>query len=92
MHWLLLTISLPNKNIRPHLEEIRRSLRSQWCGAGEQSLHGAQIVLGAFLLGAQHVDNNWGNLGCGQRMIHKSALGKGNPYQEERRDFEMRNS
>lgn len=68
------TVSLPDQNIRIDLQKIGGCLHAQRSSSCEQAPHGAEIILGAYFLAAQHVDDDWGNLE--QSVFVSSQYGK----------------
>lgn len=78
---------MADQNVRVEFEEIGCCFHAQGCRSGEQKSHGAQVVLGAYVLSAQHVNNDWRHLsGCGQHLTGSSHQ-QIYAYQEESGDL-----
>lgn len=61
------TVTLPDLPIGVLLLQIVGCLSAEWCCAGEDLCHAAEIVLVANLLVLRHGDNDWWDLYAGTR-------------------------
>jgi hypothetical protein len=61
----LLTEALTDVPLGIQTEKLFDSLLAGWCGTGKEEPDAAQIILAAFLLAAQHPNQDRGNLNPG---------------------------
>lgn len=80
------TVSLADQNVWVEFGEIGGCLHAQGCCSCEQKPHGAQVILGAHVLSAQHVNDDRRYLSdCGQHST--ASHQQRHAYQEQRGDL-----